>query len=105
MGLENFSDLSNSLGLSGSSGSADSSKSSVVIGDSFFVASMLYGGFERGIVALDQVDAQAKIDEVIKEGKTKLIVVPKGLFEKGSKYINGIKAASAMPFILELDNV
>ncbi len=105
MGLENLSDLSGSSNSSGLSGSSESSRSSVVIGDSFFVASMLYGGFERGIVALNQVDAQAKIDEIIKEGKTKLIVVPKGLFDKGSKYINGIKAASAMPFILELDNV
>lgn len=91
--------------FSGSPESPDSSRSSVVIGDSFFVASMLYGGFERGIVAKDQVEAQAKIDEIIKEGKTKLIVVPKGLFGKGSKYINNIKAASAMPFIVELDNV
>ena len=91
--------------LSCSPESSNSSRSSVVIGDSFFVASMLYGGFGRGIVAKDQSEAQARIDEVIKEGKTQLIVVPKGLFEKGSKFIDNIKASSSMPFIVELENV
>lgn len=78
---------------------------SVVIGDEFFVAGFLYGGFERGFVVKKEKDAIAKIEDIIRMGDAELIVVKKGIIEQSADYVASIKADARMPLIIELPGV
>lgn len=75
---------------------------SVVIGDEFFVAGFLYGGFHKGIVIKDGKDARIKIDEVIEDGNAGLIVVEKALVIDAD-HINRVKSDASKPLIVEID--
>lgn len=75
---------------------------SVVVGDEFFVAGFLYGGFDKGIVVKDEGDARMKIDEAIENKDVGLVVVSKELVEHDIGYINEIKADASKPLIVEL---
>lgn len=75
---------------------------SIVIGDGFFVAGFLYGGFDKGIVVNDKKDIKMKINEIIDDGNVKLIVVEKLLIEEDIGFVKNIKADASKPLILEI---
>ncbi len=76
---------------------------SVVVGDSFFVAGFLYGGFDRGVVVKDRKDVKVKIDEIIGDEEVGLIVVSRALVKENMDYINRIKSDTSAPLIVEID--
>ncbi|MFH1127562.1 MAG: V-type ATP synthase subunit F [archaeon] len=77
---------------------------SVVIGDEFFVAGFLYGGFDRGIVVKDRKDVKIKINEAIEKGDAGLIVVEKSFVDVDDEgFIKRLKADASMPLVVDID--
>ena len=75
---------------------------SVVVGDDFFVAGFLYGGFDKGVVVRDRKEVIGKIDKIIDDGDVGLIVVSRALVEGEMEYINKIKCDGAKPLVVEV---
>lgn len=74
---------------------------SVVIGDEFFVAGFLYGGFDRGIVIKDRKDVRTRINEAIGYGNISLIVIEESFIDD-MDYINRLKSDACMPLVMEI---
>ena len=75
---------------------------SVVVGDDFFVAGFLYGGFDKGVVVRDRKDVKGKIDKIIDDGDIGLIVVSRALVADEMEYINKIKCDGSKPLVVEV---
>ena len=78
------------------------SMKSVIVGDEFFVAGFLYGGFGKGVVVRDRKDVKGKMDKIIDEGDVGLIVVSKVLVADEMQYINKIKCDASKPLVVEV---